>query len=57
MFTIKTPQMTNKTFRLPTELIQKMQFIAQNKNVSLNNLVRQCCEFALEHLDVKDLVD
>lgn len=51
MFKVKKPEMTNKTFRLPVELIEKLSEIAQNKGVSLNNLVKQCCEYALKHLD------
>ena len=51
MFKIEKPDMVNKTFRLPVKLVQEMQVIAQNKGVSLNNLVIQCCEYALKHLD------
>jgi len=54
MFKIEKVIMINKTFRLPEELVQEMQIIAQNKGVSLNNLVIQCCEYALKHLD-KDI--
>ena len=28
-----------------------MQTLAQNKGISLNNLVIQCCEYALKNLD------
>jgi len=51
MFKIEKQEMTNKTFRLPLKLVQKMQTIAQNKGISLNNLVLQCCEYALKHLE------
>ncbi len=51
MFKVEKPEMTNKTFRLPVELIEKLSAVAQNKGVSLNNLVKQCCEYALKHLD------
>ncbi len=53
MFKIEKPKMINKTFRLPLELVQKLQTIAQNKGVSLNNLIIQCCEYALKNLDNK----
>ena len=43
--------LVNKTFRLPLKLVQELQAIAQNKGVSLNNLVLQCCEYAIKHLD------
>lgn len=51
MFKVEKPEMTNKTFRLPVELIEKLSAVAQNKGVSLNNLVKQCCEYALKHID------
>ena len=52
-FKIEKLEYVNKTFRLPLELVEKMQKIAQNKGVSLNNLVMQCCEYALKNLDNK----
>ena len=51
MFKIEKTEMINKTFRLPLELVEELQKIAQNKGVSLNNLVKQCCEYAIKHLD------
>ena len=51
MFKIETPEMINKTFRMPLELVQRLQEVAQNEGVSLNNLVVQCCEYALKNLD------
>ena len=41
----------NKTFRMPTELVKKPEVLAQEKRISLNNLVVQCCEYALENND------
>lgn len=51
MFKVEKPEMVNKTFRLPVKLIQELQIIAQEQGVSLNNLVQQCCEYALKNLD------
>lgn len=51
MFKIQKTEMINKTFRLPLNLVKEMQVIAQNKGISLNNLVQQCCEYALKNLD------
>ena len=51
MFKIKKTEHINKTFRMPVDLIKEMEIIAQNKGVSLNNLVVQCCEYALKNLD------
>lgn len=50
MFKIEKPEMVNKTFRLPVELVETLQTVAQNQGVSLNNLVKQCCEYALANL-------
>lgn len=50
MFDVKKPEMVNKTFRLPVELVKRLELVAQQKGVSMNNLVRQCCEFALDNL-------
>ena len=51
MFQVKKTEYVNKTFRLPTDLVKRLEVVAQNKNVSLNNLVVQCCEYALENID------
>lgn len=51
MFKVKKTEYVNKTFRLPTGLVKRLEVVAQNKNVSLNNLVVQCCEYALENID------
>lgn len=51
MFTVKKIEHTNKTFRMPTELVKKLEVLAQEKRISLNNLVIQCCEYALENID------
>ncbi len=54
MFKVKKTEYTNKTFRLPVELVKKMERLAQNKSVSLNNLVIQCCEYALDNIEQAD---
>ena len=51
MFEVKKTEHVNKTFRLPTDLVKRLEVVAQNKNVSLNNLVVQCCDYALENID------
>lgn len=50
VFKIEKPEMINKTFRLPMELVNRLQHVAQNKGISLNKLVVQCCEYALKNL-------
>ena len=51
MFRIKKDEYINKTFRLPLTLVKEMEQIAQNFDVSLNNLVIQCCQYALDNLE------
>jgi predicted HicB family RNase H-like nuclease len=50
MFDVKKPEMVNKTFRLPLAQEKNLQEVAQEKDVSLNSLVAQCCEYAIENL-------
>ena len=54
MFRVEKEEMTNKTFRLPLQLVEKLYTVAQNKGVSLNSLVRQCCKYALDNLEEED---
>ncbi len=51
MFNVKKTEMANKTFRLPVELIKRLEYVAQQKGVSVNNLVQQCCQYALDNLE------
>ena len=50
MFSVKKIEMVNKTFRLPLDLVERLSIVAQEKGVSMNNLVTQCCEYALAQL-------
>ena len=51
MFEVKqTEEMLNKTFRLPQSLLEKLTKVAEHEKVSVNNLVRQCCEYALANM-------
>ncbi|MEG1271531.1 MAG: toxin-antitoxin system HicB family antitoxin [Ruthenibacterium sp.] len=56
MFHVKTdqPEYENKTFRLPVDLVERLSILAQRKNISLNKLVVQCCNYALDNLDETD---
>jgi len=45
----KKTEHRNKTFRFPAELVEKLQIIAQQEDVSLNKLVIQCCQYAMEN--------
>ena len=54
MFEIKKPEYVNKTFRLPLDFVKELEKVAQNENVSLTNLVVQCCKYALENMKKED---
>ncbi len=51
MFRVEKTEYVNKTFRLPQDLVGQLERLAQSEGVSLNQLVLQCCNYALEHLD------
>lgn len=55
MFRVTKTEHVNKTFRLPVTLVQQLEQLAQNKDVSLNQLVIQCCEYALSNLEEEDI--
>ncbi|MHC1771148.1 MAG: toxin-antitoxin system HicB family antitoxin [Flexilinea sp.] len=40
----------SKTFRLPIELVEKLEKLATEHNISLNQLVIQCLEFIMDNL-------
>lgn len=41
----------SKSFRLPVELVEQLDKLAFENNLSLNQLVIQCLDFALKNLD------
>ena len=49
MFEIKRPQSSNKTIRMPDEMINELERLAQANNISFNQLVVQCCRYALDN--------
>ncbi|MBQ8176459.1 MAG: hypothetical protein IJ035_05425 [Oscillospiraceae bacterium] len=44
----------SKTFRLPIELVENLDSLAYKYNLSLNQLVVQCLNYAIENLDETD---
>ena len=51
MFQVRqTEEMINKTFRLPRNLLEELTKVAESEQVSVNNLVSQCCEYALSNM-------
>lgn len=53
-FIIKKPKSSNRTIRMPDPLIEQIATLASDKGISFNQLVVQCCEFALAHLKDDD---
>ncbi len=41
----------SKTFRLPVEIVDRLDNLAFKNNLSLNQLVIQCLKYAIENLD------
>ena len=50
MFKVKKIESLNKTVRLPSNLIEQLERIANVNDISFNQMVIQCCEYALSHL-------
>lgn len=53
MFRVKKDRIEyeNKSLRLPTDLIEKVQELADENGISFNKVVIQCIDYALDHMD------
>lgn len=49
MFEVKKEEYINKTFRLKKSLVNELETLASKNNVSLNELVSQCCRYAIDN--------
>lgn len=54
MFIVQKNEASNKTIRMPNNLIEQLEEIAANEDISFNQLVVQCCEYALANLPKND---
>lgn len=54
MFDITKQQTLNKTFRFPLDLIDRLEEVAQAKNVSVSKVVLLACEYALKSLNERE---
>ena len=43
----------SKTFRLPIELLERLETLAAQNKISLNQLVIQCLHYAMDNLENK----
>jgi predicted HicB family RNase H-like nuclease len=48
---------TSKTFRLPNQMVEQLEALAYKNNLSLNQLVVQCLNYAMDNLDDESDVD
>ena len=53
-FYIEREEYINKTFKIPSKLVNRMNKICDNKNVSLNKLTVKCIEYALDNSDLEN---
>lgn len=51
MFKIEKPIFVNKTFRIEKKLIERLEKVAQQEDISVNALVVQCCNYALDNME------
>lgn len=54
MFKVEKPEFVNKTFRLEKKLVERLEQIAQQEDISVNALVVQCCNYALDNMENSD---
>lgn len=52
-FEVKKQEYVNRTYRITKELAEELSRVAQEENISANELVVQCCQFALKNRKVK----
>lgn len=56
-FKVKKQEYVNRTFRITKELADKLSQVAQEEKISVNELVVQSCQFALEHMKTREAGD
>ncbi|WP_343249072.1 YlcI/YnfO family protein [Diplocloster hominis] len=57
MFEIKKIKSSNKTIRMPNDLIENLERLAFENDISFNQLVVQCCEYALDNMEPNHMDD
>lgn len=53
-FKIEKEEYVNRTFRLSKKLVEKMELICSEKNISMNKLVVLCVNYALDDFDKEE---
>ena len=54
MFVVKKSESSNKTIRMPNALIDRLEEVAKDQDVSFSKLVIQCCEYALGQMGMRE---
>lgn len=49
MFKVQKVEYVNKTFRIPKNLLEELQNYAARNSISVNELVIQCCQYAMDN--------
>jgi hypothetical protein len=50
IFVVEKPESSNKTIRMPNKMIERLEKIAAENDISFNQLVIQCCDYALNDI-------
>lgn len=53
-FKIEKNEYVNRTFRITKELAENLSQIAQREGISVNELVVQCCIYAISNMDISE---
>lgn len=53
MFEVRKEEYVSKTFRLKKELVDEPAKCASKNDISVNELVSQCCRYSLDNMEVK----
>ena len=53
-FKIEKTEYVNRTFRITKELADTLSQIAQSEEISVNELVVQCCNYAISNMNKKE---
>ena len=57
MLKIEKEEYVNKTFRINKKLIEPMEYVCGEKNISMNRLLVICVEYALNNLEPTESID
>lgn len=55
MFKVEKKNYINKTFRIEENLLRQLEQVAAAEKISLNALVVQCCQYALNDMNTNGI--